>query len=239
MNIERKPIVKVLNTFFKVKGTVEEVKKLYAFRSTAEKGYCICVKTHDNIEDWLKAILADSAMNGFEILYKTEQGHRLSCDDVGLSVMPYEAQNISVTELMEKLFHAISMYDINNVYWQLPKDDTEFNKILTCHQYRNSIHESSDSCGNCNGALCEVCHTEYQVKRDSMILYQGCEETAKAVYEKYKPDYDPIIDDIISYYKDTDLGFDIDKFEKFMTDNGYKEENRIWALLRYTHAVYW
>lgn len=35
--------------------------------------------------------------------------------------------------------------------------------FLSEHLYRCSPYESADTCGNCNGAKCDTCHTYYKV----------------------------------------------------------------------------
>ena len=57
-------------------------------------------------------------------------------------------------------------------------DDNRYiiiSKVLTGHLYYNSIYETSDSCGNCDGAKCGNCKTKYLVEdlMNDKMLYFG------------------------------------------------------------------
>ena len=67
-------------------------------------------------------------------------------------------------------------------------------KVLTGHMYYNSIYETCDNCGNCDGAKCEFCKTKYVVEdwKNDKTLYFGdsIEEMKEVALEAgMKPEY--------------------------------------------------
>ena len=78
-------------------------------------------------------------------------------------------------------------------------------KMYSGHSYYNSPYETSDSCGNCNGAMCEWCKPKYCIEEYDDLGIMDREQ-------KFFKNYDEAVD----YLRDLetkalDLGYNVNR----------------------------
>lgn len=208
-----KQMKKELYTLYQIEGDSDEIRKSHIVHSYCN-GVAECIKYHDYFVSWIDEIVANKYKIGFGLVALTEDGKKhLDISRYDLTCSTYTA-NTKSEEDIGKIMGDIIEYYINghSWYYEIEDDNIYVSKELTGHMYYRSPYESSDGCGNCNGARCDICHTKYTVLDliTETVYYSGFDkDKAELIENEYKKDYSDIIGDILLRYE-----INMDWFEK-------------------------
>jgi hypothetical protein len=178
----RKKLTKKLYTLYTVEGKLDDIRKdpNHIF-SSYSSGKAECIQYHDTVSGWLEEImyiLSCEHKHGFGIRLLDENSkYSISYNDYSHRCYTCECNTLSEDRIIEKVAKVLTCYfDEDNSYYYEFEDDHIFRSIeLTGHMYRNSPHETCDSCGNCDGARCDSCKKIYVVEDlgSQNVYYKG------------------------------------------------------------------
>ena len=221
------PIKKKLFTCYEVKikknTDLEQIRKDHHFWSCSN-GVATCKTYYESFDEWFKVCMDSKFKCGFGMDITSEHG-RVS---IGLrDASPWFCRRYDIMPVITEVIKAY--FNTPDFAWIIPANPIHKTSFLSGHMYRNSPNESSDSCGNCDGANCDTCRRYYKVYDElsqNTLYYGDSEDCANSVANRFTPDYTNCLTAICEYY-----GFDINDW---LSDDRTIEQS-LWNMIHTNH----
>ena len=201
----KKNITKKLYTLYTIEDSYDNVKKAGHKLVSYSCGKAECMQYHDDIISWLTELAKADFKIGFGLKILSEDGNtEIDHYKYDLTHNTWACNNRPVMDAI-RIMHDIMTYFLYGdiYYYEVIDDGIYIRTEFTGHMYRNSPYETSDSCGNCDGARCDTCSKRYIVVNTNTdeLLYSGYNvKEAEKIRDEYKLDYTEIIEDIFLCY---------------------------------------